>query len=210
MDILLGVSRISFSRNYLRNYYINNLKKQFIMNVKSLFLLAFSALLIMSCSKEENEPNTSNSSGNTSNTEDSGEGEENGSEAGTFTAQVSGDFEHELTGIAWFEDDGDDQLISFWVDQSEWLSFAFQFNPPIEEKEYTAREVDPTVDRAEDEVDATTSNGNYMFFATDGELEITNVSNTQVDGEFNINYEYSDNDDDFTINITGSFSAEED
>ena len=178
------------------------------MRLKSFFLLAFSALLILGCKKEENEPETNTSGGNSTNTEEEGNG--NGMEVGTFTAKVSGDFEHDLTGIAWFENDGGDQLISFWVDQSEWTSFAFQFNPTIEEGEYIAREVDPTTDREDDEVDASTSNGDYLFFATDGDLEITNVSSSQIDGEFNINYEYSDNDDEFIINITGSFSAEED
>lgn len=183
------------------------------MRLKPLILFVFSAALIFSCDKEENEPKTDTSSGG-SNTVEEGNGNDDGDndviELGTFTAFVSGDFEHDLTGIAWFEDDGDDQLISFWVDQSEWLSFAFQFNPTIEEGDYIAREVDPSTNREDDEVDASTSNGDYLFFATDGVLEITNVSSNQIDGEFSINYEYSDNNEDYNINIMGSFSAEED
>lgn len=171
------------------------------MRKKSFLIIALSTFLTIGCNKDDKEPETNTPGGNGSNT---------GNEIGTFSAQVTGDFEHELTGMAWFEDDGDDQLISFWVNQSEWLSFAFQFNPPIEEGVFTVRAFDPATDREDDEVDATTSNGDYMFFATGGSLEITNVSSAQIDGEFNVYYEFSGNDDVFTINVTGSFSAEED
>lgn len=172
------------------------------MHMNKILTVCLSILLIVGCKKEENEPTTNNTGGNTNN--------ENGVELGTFTAEVTGDFEHSLSGMAWFEMDGGDQLISFWVTESDWVSFAFQFNPSIEVKTYTAREVDPMTNREDDEVDATTSNGDYFFFATDGEVDITEVKTNQIDGEFDINYEYSDDDNTYNINIKGSFSAEED
>jgi hypothetical protein len=172
------------------------------MHLKKFFAICLSIFLIVSCKKDENEPTTGGSGGTNNN--------ENEMALGTFTAEVTGDFEHSLSGMAWFEMDGGDQVISFWVTESDWVSFAFQFNPSIEVMKYTAREVDPSQNREDNEVDATTSNGDYFFFGTDGEMDITKATENQINGDFDVNYEYSDNDNTYNINIKGSFSAEKD
>lgn len=161
------------------------------MKKAALFSMFISALCFTSCSDD-----------------DDGNGNGNGAEVGTFEATVTGDIEEEISGIAYYEIVDGEIAITMTVSFSEWPFITFLFNPPVEEGTYTA--IGTAMDQEDDETNASASNGDYLFLGDGGSVTITNVGDDYINGDFTVNFEYTDTQETVNIVISGSFSAEED
>ncbi|MCH8545544.1 MAG: hypothetical protein LAT54_02320 [Cryomorphaceae bacterium] len=162
----------------------------------SALLMMFGALTFTACSDDDDGEN-----GN-------GNGNGNGMSVGTFEASVSGDITEDINGIAYYETVSGDVAITLFVSFNNWPFITFLFNPPVEEGIYTA--IGTATDQEDDETNASASNGNFLFFGNGGSVTITNVQSEQIDGEFTVNFQYSDGTEEVNIVIDGQFSAEKD
>ena len=160
----------------------------------SAFLMIFSALTFSACSDDDDGDNGNGNGGDLS--------------VGTFEATVSGDINEDINGIAYYETVDGEVAITLFVSFTEWPFITFLFNPPVEEGIYTA--IRTATGQEDDETNASASNGNFLFFGNGGSVTITNVASEQIDGEFTVNFEYSDGTEEVNIVIDGSFSAEKD
>ena len=161
-------------------------------------------LIISSCKKDE-EPEPQQT---TNETEDDNENDNNQS-SGTFNAVVSGDLSEELSGMAWFEKEFGEITLTMWADQDTWQFTTFNFKDPVSEMTYTVNK-DAALGFENDETNASAGNGDYIFFGQEGSATLTGVSDEQIVGEFNVDYQYENESDTIRINITGSFSADPD
>lgn len=174
----------------------------------TLFLIASIAISV-GCSKDEEE--TRRSSGTSSNTENDNDNDGNGGEnTPYFSAEITGDLTADYSGMAYYEEDDGNINIVMANFGGDWVSTTIVVAAPPQEKIYTTA-LDLVMGQLEeDEFHSATSNGDYYFFVTNGEVEITKVEDEFIHGEFNINYEYSDSEETKNVNIKGSFIADED
>lgn len=162
----------------------------------SVLLMIFGALFFSACSDDDD-----NDDGN-------GNGNGNGMSVGTFEATVSGDITEDISGIAYYETVDGEVAITLFVSFNNWPFITFLFNPPVEEGIYTA--IGTATGQEDNETNASASNGNFLFFGNGGSVTITNVETEQIDGDFTVNFQYTDGTDEKNIVIDGRFSAEKD
>ncbi|TVR79072.1 MAG: hypothetical protein EA412_07080 [Chitinophagaceae bacterium] len=158
---------------------------------KAFYLNLLAVLLIFSgCSKDDDE------------NEDL-----NGGEVGTFEASVSGDLTEEVSGIAYFEEEDGEMIVTLFTFDNNWSFITFQFDIPLSTGTYSPTE-DIMGAIGSEKTIATASNGDYFFIGESGEVNITESTSEVIRGDFDVNYTYEFQSEVKNINITGSFAAD--
>lgn len=165
--------------------------------LKNFAIILSFTILLMSCgSDDDTDVDTGGNSGDNT--------------PANFDVEITGDFTASYSGSAYYETSSGTITVAMVRFGADWVSTSLTFKAPVAAKTYSDVTGAVTGTLGDNQVAVASSNGDYMFLGESGQAVITSVTANRIQGNFDVNLAFNDADNDFNINVKGTFVAEPD